>query len=146
MSAQKACGRDIIWTVVLIGFKLDVVVRWLFRMIWSTFWGKNIKSKMADRGYFKKMATQKTCGRDILWNVGWIAFKFAVVVIWVFVMIWLTFGKNPLKTRWPMARKACGHDILWTIGWIAFKLYAVVLSPCPFRSDRQSNLDNMCAL
>ena len=58
---------------------------------------------MADRGYFEKMAAQKACGREILWNVGWIAFKFDVVVLWVFLMIWLTFGKNPLKkTRWPM--------------------------------------------
>ena len=59
MSAQKACGRDIIWTVVWIGFKFDVVVRWLFRMIWLTFWEKNIKSKMADIGYFENVAAQK---------------------------------------------------------------------------------------
>ena len=57
---------------------------------------------MADRGYFEKMAAQKACGRDILWNVGWIAFKLDVVVLWVFLVIWLTFRKNPLKTRLPM--------------------------------------------
>ena len=55
---------------------------------------------MADGGYFKKMDAQKACGRDILWAVGRIAFKFDVVVLWVFRMIWSTFGKNSRKTWW----------------------------------------------
>ena len=33
IAAQKACGRDIIWTVVWITFTFDVGVRWIFLMI-----------------------------------------------------------------------------------------------------------------
>ena len=37
---------------------------------------------MADGGHFEKnshlMATQKACGHDKLWIVGWIAFKFGI--------------------------------------------------------------------
>ena len=36
---------------------------------------------MADGGYFKKPATRKARGCDILWTVGWIAFKFDAVVL-----------------------------------------------------------------
>ena len=64
------------------------------------FWEEFIKNKMADGGYFEKMAAQKACGRDILWAVGWIALRFHVVVIWVFRMIWFTFRKKSLKIRW----------------------------------------------
>ena len=39
---------------------------------------------MADGRHFEKMDAQKACGRDIFWAVGWIAFKFDVVVLWVF--------------------------------------------------------------
>ena len=42
----------------------------------------------------------RPCGYDNLWNVGRIAFKFGMVVLQVFLMIWLTFGMNPLKTKW----------------------------------------------
>ena len=129
--------------------------RWLDRIqIWCcdslvisddliNFWEKVIKSKMADRGYLKNMAAQKVCGRDILWNVGWIAFKFDVVVLGVFLMIWITFEKNSLKQdgRWRTFWKNSHWKslwVLWTIGWMAFKFYAVVLSPCPIRSDRQT--------
>ena len=57
---------------------------------------------MADGGHFEKMAAELACGRDILSTViGWIAFKLDVVVSWVLLMIWLAFGKNPIKTRWP---------------------------------------------
>ena len=78
---------------------------------------------MADGGHFEKLAAQKACGRDILWTVGWIAFKFNAVVLLVFLMIWFTFGKNPLKTRCRedilkkiASQKHCGRDILWTVG------------------------------
>ena len=33
IAAQKACGRDILWTVVWITFTFDVGVRWVFLMI-----------------------------------------------------------------------------------------------------------------
>ena len=33
IAAQKACGRDILWTVVWIAFTFDVGVRWVFLMI-----------------------------------------------------------------------------------------------------------------
>ena len=49
---------------------------------------------------FFKMAAQKACGHDILWTFGSITFIFDVVILWVFLMIWLTFGKNLLKTKW----------------------------------------------
>ena len=109
---------------------------------------------MADGGHFEKMSAQKACGYDILWNVDWIAFKFDVVICWVLVMFCLTFGEESIKNKMAdgrhfekiATRRACGRNILWTIGWIAFKFYAVVLSPCPFSSDRQSNLDYRCAL
>ena len=52
---------------------------------------------MADGKHFAKMADQKTCGRDILWNLAWIACKFDLVVLWVFLMIRLTFGENPTE-------------------------------------------------
>ena len=55
---------------------------------------------MANGGHFENMVTPKDCGRDILRTFGWISLKFDVVVLWVFLMIWLTFGENPLKTRW----------------------------------------------
>ena len=35
---------------------------------------------MADGGHFEKIATQRDFGRDILWAIGWIAFKFYAVV------------------------------------------------------------------
>ena len=38
-------------------------------------------NKMADRGHFEKIATQKAGGCDILWPVGWIIFKFHAVVL-----------------------------------------------------------------
>ena len=47
------------------------------------------------------MSVQIACGLDILWTVGWIAFNLDVVVLWVFLMIWLTFGEEFMKTRWP---------------------------------------------
>ena len=52
---------------------------------------------MVDGGYFEKKSRKKTCVRDILRAVGMITFKFDVVVLWVFLMIWLPFGKNPQK-------------------------------------------------
>ena len=55
---------------------------------------------MADGGHFEKMSAQKACERDIIWTVGWIAFKFDVMVRWLFRMIWLPFGKKILKARW----------------------------------------------
>ena len=62
------------------------------------------------------MATQNSCGRDILSTFHWIAFKFDVVHLRVFVIL-LTFWKNPLKTRWltktfkkMTTQKACGRD------------------------------------
>ena len=105
--------------------------RWLDRIqIWCygslvisddliNFWKIFIKREMADRGYFEKMSVQKS-----LW-----------VVVLIFLMIWLTFGKNPLKTRWPMEdilKKKPPEEL---VGAISF---AVVLSPCPIRSDRQT--------
>ena len=48
---------------------------------------------------FSKMAANKACGLVKL-TVEWILFKFYRVVLLVFLMIWLTFGKNSLKTRW----------------------------------------------
>ena len=62
----------------------------------------------------------KVCGRDVLWTVSEIAFKFDAMVLWAFLMIWLAFVNNSLKTRWltedilkKMAiRKASRRDIL----------------------------------
>ena len=68
------------------------------------------------RGTFSKNCRPKTCGRYILWTVGWIAFKFDVVALWVFLMIWLNFGENPLKTRWPtenILKKTSHPKSLW---------------------------------
>ena len=48
---------------------------------------------------FFKMAAQKACVHDILLAFEWIPFKFLYVVLWVFMLIWLTFGENSLKTR-----------------------------------------------
>ena len=45
------------------------------------FWVESIKKKMADWGHLEKIATQRTSGRDILWTIGWIAFKFYTVVL-----------------------------------------------------------------
>ena len=45
---------------------------------------------------FFKMAAQKACEHDNLYTVSWIALKFVVVVLYVFLMIWLTSGLNPL--------------------------------------------------
>ena len=47
-----------------------------------------------------KIAAEKACGHDILLTIEEIAFQLYRVVLWVFLMIWLTFGKNPLKRRW----------------------------------------------
>ena len=62
------------------------------------FWEESIKNKLTDEGHFEKIATWKACGCDILWTVGWITFKYNAVVLQAFLMIWLTFGKNPLTT------------------------------------------------
>ena len=74
---------------------------------------------------FSKMASQKTCGQDILLAVELITFIFYRVVLW------LTFGEKFIKnnmTFWKNDRpKNCGCDILWTVGWIAFKFVVVVL-------------------
>ena len=74
---------------------------------------------------FSKMATQKTCGQDILLAVELITFIFYRVVLW------LTFGEKFNKnnmTFWKNdSPKNCGCDILWTVGWIAFKFVVVVL-------------------
>ena len=60
-----------------------------------------IKNNMADGRHFVKMASTKACGRNILRTVDWIAFKFHVVVSWVFLIIWLTFGQNShTKSLW----------------------------------------------
>ena len=48
-----------------------------------------------------KMATQKACVWVILCIVAWVAFKFDEVIPCIILMIWLIFGKNPLKSRWP---------------------------------------------
>ena len=89
---------------------------------------------MADRGHFEKMADQKVCGRDILWTISWITFKFDVVVLWVSLMIWLTFGKNLLKNKMaagghfektPTVRQTPTDCI--QLNWIAFKFGRVVL-------------------
>ena len=32
----------------------------------TNFWEESIKSKMADGGHFGKIATRRSCGRDIL--------------------------------------------------------------------------------
>ena len=45
------------------------------------FWEESIKNKMADGGHFDKIATWRACGRNILWTIGWIAFKFYAVVL-----------------------------------------------------------------
>ena len=57
------------------------------------------------------MAAQKACGHDNLCTVSWIAFKFGGVVVYVLLMIWLTSGMNPLKTKWmpqPLKKKLHG--------------------------------------
>ena len=77
----KSLWRDTIWTVGWIVFKFDVRVLWVIRMIWLTFEKKYIKNKIADKGHFEKIATRRACGRDILWIIGWIAFKFYAVVL-----------------------------------------------------------------
>ena len=51
------------------------------------FWEEFINNKIANGGYFEKIAAPKACGRDILWTVVWITFTFDVVVRWVFLMI-----------------------------------------------------------
>ena len=67
--------------------------RWLDRIqIWRggslgisddliNFWEESIKNKMANGRHFEKIATRRACGRDILWTIGWIAFKFYAVVL-----------------------------------------------------------------
>ena len=49
---------------------------------------------------FSKMAAYKACGHDNLRTVGWIALKFGMVVLHVFLIIWLPFGMNLSKTKW----------------------------------------------
>ena len=45
---------------------------------------------------FSKLAADKACGRDILRTDVWIAFKFDRVVLWVLLVICLTFGYHIL--------------------------------------------------
>ena len=95
---KKACGRDV-WTI-WIAFKFGVEVHWVFLMIWSTFGKNRFKTRWLTGDILKKIATQKAYGHDILWTFGWISFMFDVVVHGVFLIIWLSYGKNSLKTRW----------------------------------------------
>ena len=46
-----------------------------------SFWEEFSKNKISDEGHFENVADQKACGRDILWAVGWIAFKLYAVVL-----------------------------------------------------------------
>ena len=51
------------------------------------FCEESIKNKMADVSHFEKMAAQTACGCNILWTVGWIPFKFDVVVLSTILML-----------------------------------------------------------
>ena len=42
MAAKKACGHDILWIVGWISLKFDVMVVWVFPMIWLTIEKKNL--------------------------------------------------------------------------------------------------------
>ena len=51
MAAQKACERDILWTVSWIAFKCEVAVLYLFLI---NFWNESIKNNRADDSRFVK--------------------------------------------------------------------------------------------
>ena len=85
------------------------------------------------------MAAQKACGQDNLWTVGWIASKFGRVVLWVFLMIWLTFGINPLKTKWlPQPLKIQGG--------IIFSLFSLYIMEWSWTDLEISTLLKQCHL
>ena len=52
---------------------------------------------------FSKMVAQKACGHDVLWTVGWIVFKFEVVVICVYLCL-LGRTKWLIENKWPLQK------------------------------------------
>ena len=56
-------------------------------LVLIAFWEEFIKNKMADGEHFKQMAPKKAFVSDILLTIGYIAFKFDVLVLRVFLMI-----------------------------------------------------------
>ena len=90
---------------------------------------------MADGGHLEKMTAKKNCGCDIRWTIGWIAYKFHVVVPLVIsdnlINFWVKSTKNKMadgrhfeKNSHP---KSFWAQYFLNLRLDEFEFYAVVL-------------------